>query len=399
MKSVLQATDIYSAVRPLYVVSKIFGLAPYILTQKKDFEESRSVCICLSRMWSFSLVIVLITWGYISVDFHNDESLTMKRRIVEVAFIMSLYCCGTIHLILSLTINRHKVLQIIEKLSESDNLLSSMKYGHQIYKNTRLYLIIQFIVCISVLSLIISYDTYVIHSDINLLNYYRVFLESLPVYINSIMILQFVDFVLLLRNKYKFLNSELESISLASYKITTVQRCSNIHVTSIEDLRRKIASSRRQWFRNLRIIYSQLHDVALLINSTYGYSLIPAVLWIFIGVTSGASYVLDLNNTDFYRFIFVIVLWSAYCIGLTAAMALSCSQAVCECNRSPVIVQKIILRDDADSESVKELEKMFTQLQAMKIAFTACGLFNVDSSLICGIIGVTLSYIFVIAQF
>ncbi|XP_021935567.1 uncharacterized protein LOC110837595 [Zootermopsis nevadensis] len=113
MKSVLQATDIYSAVRPLYVVSKIFGLAPYILTQKKDFEESRS-----------------------------------------------------------------------------------------------------FIVCISVLSLIISYDTYVIHSDINLLNYYRVFLESLPVYINSIMILQFVDFVLLLRNKYKFLNSELESLSL-----------------------------------------------------------------------------------------------------------------------------------------------------------------------------------------
>jgi hypothetical protein len=82
-----------------------------------------------------------------------------------------------------------------------------------------------------------------------------------------------------------------------------------------------------------------------------------------------------------------------------AAMAVSCSLAVCESKRSPIIVQKILLRDDIDGEIVKELEKMFTQLQTMKIGFTACGLFNLDLSFLCGIVGVTLSYLLVTAQF
>jgi hypothetical protein len=62
----------------------------------------------------------------------------------------SLYSCGIISLILSLTINRHNVPQIIAKFSESDHMLSAMKYGHKIDKRTILYLIIQFtVLCLS----------------------------------------------------------------------------------------------------------------------------------------------------------------------------------------------------------------------------------------------------------
>jgi hypothetical protein len=79
-------------------------------------------------------------------------------------------------------------------------------------------------------------------------------------------------------------------------------------------------------------------------------------------------------------------------------MAVSCSLAVNECNRSPVIVQKILLHDDIDSESMKELDKMFVQFQVMKIGFSACGMFRIDLSFLCGIFGATISYLIIILQ-
>jgi cytochrome bd-type quinol oxidase subunit 1 len=58
-------------------------------------------------------------------------------------------------------------------------------------------------------------------------------------------------------------------------------------------------------------------------------------------------------------------------IVLKAIMAISGTVAVIECNRSPVIVQKILLRDDIDSEVTKELQMIFTQFKVVKL-FLLC---------------------------
>jgi hypothetical protein len=79
-------------------------------------------------------------------------------------------------------------------------------------------------------------------------------------------------------------------------------------------------------------------------------------------------------------------------------VAVSCSLAVNECDRSPVIVQKIMLRDDIDKEVMKELKMTFTQFKVMKIGFSACGMFRIDLSFLCGIFGATLSYIVIVSQ-
>jgi hypothetical protein len=54
-----------------------------------------------------------------------------------------------------------------------------------------------------------------------------------------------------------------------------------------------------------------------------------------------------------------------------------------------------MLRHDIDREEMKELKKMFTQFEVMKIGFSACGLYKIDLSFLCGIIGATLSYVIV----
>jgi hypothetical protein len=156
--------------------------------------------------------------------------------------------------------------------------------------------------------------------------------------------------------------------------------------------------SRWKHFHNLRIIYSKLHDVALLINTTYGIILLNATFWVFIGIISGANYVIKLKPIANHLYVIAAVLWTSFCVALMIMLAVSCSMAVNECNRTPIIVQKIMLHDDNDREAVRELKNMFSQFKAMKIEFSAFGMYKIDMTFLCGIFGATLSYFIIFLQ-
>jgi hypothetical protein len=408
MRRALKATDIYTAVRPLYFVSKIFGLAPYSLKPEKCLKKSRTVFICLYRLWSFVLMIELLAWVCIDMKYIAAEEFKLKDRILQITFSVPMYFCTTISLFLSWTVNHHKIQCILAKLEENDHLLSTMKYGHSIYRKIPLFLIIQFTISTSVFILIASYSFYAVRREQNFFNETSVFFETLSALMNSIVILQFVNLVLLLKKKYKYLNNVLESSTVTSFNATNLQYFNTNHITTIDvyasrrtsfdsEHRRNSTSSKLRQFRNMRIMYSQLYDVTCLINSTYGFSLLSAAVWVFVGLISGVTLLLKLN-ADLYNFVLVTVLWSGYCVALMAAITMSCSMAVNECNRSAIIVQKIIVRDDIHYEVVKELEKMLTQFQIMKIRFTACGFFNLDLPFFCRIFGATLSYLVIFLQ-
>jgi hypothetical protein len=57
-----------------------------------------------------------------------------------------------------------------------------------------------------------------------------------------------------------------------------------------------------------------------------------------------------------------------------------------------------MLRDDIYAEDMKDIDKMFTQFQVMKIGFSACGMFRIDLSFLCVIFGATLSYLVIVSQ-
>jgi hypothetical protein len=96
--------------------------------------------------------------------------------------------------------------------------------------------------------------------------------------------------------------------------------------------------------------------------------------------------------------VLLTVLWVSLFVALIIIMAVSCSLAVNECNRSPVLVQKIMLRNDIDSETLSELEKMFAQFKVMKIRFSACGMFRIDLPFLCGVFSAKISYAIIFLQ-
>jgi hypothetical protein len=56
-----------------------------------------------------------------------------------------------------------------------------------------------------------------------------------------------------------------------------------------------------------------------------------------------------------------------------------------------------MLLEDIDSEVMKEL-KMFIQFKVMKIGFSACGMYRIDLSFLCGVFGATFSYLIIFWQ-
>ncbi|PNF15104.1 hypothetical protein B7P43_G15982 [Cryptotermes secundus] len=408
MKSDLPAKDIYSALWPLHFVSKIFGLAPYSLKRDDESVTNKSLSNCFCRIWSIFWIILLMAFEYINTN-NLIEIVNLKERILEALFSSSMYTCSFVSLLLPLTIYRDKIPQIITKLSEIDQVFATMKYGAQTYENTRLFITVQISVTTFTVFALMSYAAYVIHGNFSFRNFHYFFFEIFPTFLNCITILHFVNLVLLLRDKYKFLNSKLETSIVLPRNVTNLNDIHMNCITPIEnctfemkyfsrDTREMNISSRRNQPHNLRIIYSLLHEVAHLINSTFGILLLCTTLWVLISIICGINYVLKIKHTDSSLYVIVAVLWSIFCASLMTLMAMSCSLAVNECNRSPVIVQNIMLREDIDLLVMKELKKMFIQFKVMKIGFSACGMYRIDLSFLCSIFGATLSYLIIFWQ-
>ncbi|PNF33529.1 hypothetical protein B7P43_G17602 [Cryptotermes secundus] len=358
-------------------------------------------------MWSVLCIIFVVALECFYMTRIIIKISTLKHKVTSILFIASLCSCSIINLFQSLIINGCKIREILRKFSEIDQLFSSKVYRSLIYKNTRLFLTFQFATVILVVIIIQVLLVYVIQGYLTFPNIFSAFSLSVPALVNCTAILHFVNLVLQLRNKYKYLNSVLESSALSPCNHTISDYCNTNYVTptdtigikpSFNEQRGYRYYSRRQHFRNLRIIYSQLHEVALLMNYTYGFSLLCATVCTFCSIIPTANRIIEIKPTNIYSHILTAVLWSTYYFAVIGIMALSCSLAVNECSRSPVIVQKIMLRDDIDSEIMKELEMMFTQFKAMKIGFSACGMYRVDLQFLCGIISGSFSYVIVLIQ-
>ncbi|PNF33526.1 hypothetical protein B7P43_G17601 [Cryptotermes secundus] len=358
-------------------------------------------------MWSLLCIILVISVGYFYVIGSFVVYSTLKQKVTGILFIASMYSCSIINLFQSLITNGCKIREILRKFSEIDQLFSYKVYRTLIYKNTKLFLTLQFATVILVVIIIRFLIMYISNGFLTFPHIFASCSLLVPIFVNCTAILHFVNLVLLLRNKYKYLNSVLESSALTPCKETISEYCNTNYVTPIDTFRMKPSfieqrgyrnSLRRQHFRNLRIIYSQLYDVALLMNYIYGFSLLCATVWVFCSIVPTANRIIEMKDTHFTGYILLSVLWSSFFIVLITIMAMSCSLAVNECSRSPIIVQKIMLRDDIDSEIMKELEMMFTQFKAMEIGFSACGIYRIDLQFLCGIISGTFSYVIVLIQ-
>jgi hypothetical protein len=231
-----------------------------------------------------------------------------------------------------------------------------------------------------------------------------------PFLVNTVEIMQLLNFITILRTKHKLLNDYLTS-SLPVLKINeNTESSSNFNMTFINVISKeglevkslcsnsllKNSAQSEVKIHHLRDIYSRLYDISLLINSTYGIPLLGIFMWLFTYDIACVVFAVQHLSNGRHPFANMLLLLVSLC--LLAAITVPCHVTTDEASRSSVLIQKLLLRRDINERLVGELDRFYNQIISMTIKFTACGFFTLDMPMFFGVVGAVCTYVVVITQ-
>jgi hypothetical protein len=441
----MSQNNLFSAVTPLYYTSKFFGLAPTGWRK----ENNEGLCVAgrgiASYLWTFVWIIGLCALLYIKVCFVLSLGFDTKYTFGVFIYQTPLYTASIASLSVGALINRSKISDLLYKISVVDNVLMKRKYALRMYRHMSLTVsTVLVLAMVTVCGLSVS-DAYSF-GDLN----YEWMLGIIPFHVNIVSLVNFYIFVLILRYKYKILNDQLVSSSVSmtrghgtdepfrhsgvtrmsvvatnTRKVKTfpfalkmnVAPSSETLVPISQTARRQIAEDtgsnvpRRGAFysrpmpkrstlpelsvQDFRSLYDQLYDVSSLINYIYGFPILSVILWLVTATVSNTTFLLHegISATTAPS-----ILLDLLYLMLLLLIMFFCHVTTDEARRSSVVVQKLLLLETLDQVTTCYLDRLFVQLEGMRVAFTSCGLFRLDMPRFCGILGVICTYVVILTQ-
>lgn len=244
MKSLLKANDIYDILKPLFFVSKILGLVPIKFNKNGTAFKDYAILNIIEILIITCITVYLLIWLEI-VDFSENIAGLALRVELYLGMII------TIIILVLAKANQKLLMRILNGLNKIDCKLN--------YKTGLLLVYFQVIgiTCIFITKLVIQLY---VNSNIKLY-IYSIF--NVVDYANTIMLFQYVDILLILRQKYVSLNAIVKERGVIKNNITFLKR----YV-------RKIANS-----------HDKLYQVCLNINKMYGIQLLVTIAARFIMIT------------------------------------------------------------------------------------------------------------------
>jgi hypothetical protein len=270
-------TNICSAVKPLYYASDLFELAPVLWRTEKKNGFIRAGLVKL--LWIVLLTLVLFPFTCYGISLSVPKTDNIFRIIRFTIFQIPLHLSCIITLFVGLTINRSKLPQLLYKIIQVDRVRISGGIGWFIYRKTRARIVLQLFVFVFVI--VLSLWMFDLSKNCGL-HCYHAYSGILPFLVNTMKIIQFLNFVMILRTKYKLVNDYLTSLLPAlkinentgtSYSLrATVVNFIPKGVLEVKPLCSSLLLNKRTQrelkVHLLRHIYSRLYDISLSISST-----------------------------------------------------------------------------------------------------------------------------------
>lgn len=412
MKNRFGTTRFPSAIKPLCYVSTIFGLTSFS-SVKEELQPRKCGAFLTLRMWSCVCITVYVASGCTAL--FNDivyakPGTPGKIIIINALYTISLYLTSVACLCLCGVFRRHLLSDIIDNLE-----LTTKKFMTTIDKRiayrTSITIVLLEIIVFGVSSFV---DVMFVYRRCNgtfkecLLSV----LESLSGVCNSLIIVQFVTLILILREKYKYVNQILVKSAEDALKrpMMTFQNCGLQELISVDTCITKHRTSKnllsQNQVYNCRVIMTRLIYVSGLICSYYGFPILLATFWIFINIVFvlyllfyDLSTILQVNN-DLFKYVYSLecLSWCAYFAMLITVMTWSCHLISEEANMTMCHVQNALLHPNLGQDTIEELGKFCYQLSNMKTEITASGFFVLNLEFLYGFFGVTFAYFVIMFQ-
>ena len=409
MKKLVFRNGIYTVLRPLYYVCKVFGLASYSYVadrRNKRVTADYGYWNCMfTVIW---LIIFTVGLPVQILTLRSDDFDSQSLFIAFMVYMISAYTSSIVVVVWVSVIKRKKFLEIIEKVSEVDNKIQyTLQEETYMNRNVLFKKITEIILLTVIQCTTIVYNTYQIASE----PYYIIIIDTIsyvPDICNTLMLFQFVNLVFMMKQTYVHLKNRLTNwingaVSRPICLEKGNERCSqsdrafvqvNITTLYVSSVSNVEGTLKQTDIHLLRQIYSELYDITCLINDTYGIPILATVCWMLTGVVFSLYEVLINFNVwggeDLRHSITFLVLFFK--------VTFFCHATTNEARSSRVVVENLLLEGNCRNECVEELKMFSLQLQAMKIEYTACGFLPLNLSLFTSVVSVIASYVVVLVQ-
>lgn len=268
-----QAEDIYDVMYPIFIISKILGLAPFQYNRKG--QKSYTAHFGVITILRYILILGVMCY----ICFVMDD-INFSVNIGGMALRYELYF-GTIMtaIILLLAITNQKLLiDAIHKITEIDEDFKNM--GREVtYKNAQIFSYLQILFMISMFSCKAILQPF--SNDLAYFVIYSIF--NVIDFINTGMLFQFVDLLLLIRQRFIWINREIRNLTSFSRKISTIGE--TVEINQLMQVHPK-NSDFKSVIKSLGKIQNKLYFVCKVTNRNYGMQLLVTVTIRFIMITT-----------------------------------------------------------------------------------------------------------------
>lgn len=409
MESTGRITDTYTSVKPVQRISKVFGFTPFVFRKKSTCRTSILRCRLLEM-----ILLLMVTAGLISstcykvrLVIQSPSNTPEKIKIMLILNDIFLKLTNVVVLIMKICFNKRDIIRIFRKLKNVDKIIDRRS---RIGIDTRKGLVIsrKTIILIFVLMLSYSCSYYVTYNEENT-SVLLTSVDNLCYTVNIVMVLQYVNLVRMVSERYKYINNRIKeysetestvSTSLKIYRISTSVNTFSNEKCDLPNLTSPRVKSELCGIPILRLAYIDLYDTVTLINSRFGISILLLIVSLVIvcvtafycGLYSFGSF----SDTHLKDFMLVFsTLW--YAIPF-AWLIVSCDSTMQEANRGIIYIQRTTACPNMRYRTLLQLQTLANQLRDMRVEFTACGFFVLNLSLLgtiaCGI----LTYILIMIQ-
>jgi hypothetical protein len=157
----------------------------------------------------------------------------------------------------------------------------------------------------------------------------------------------------------------------------------------------------------LQEYHMHLYDVSQLLSSAYGFQILLCLASLFMQLIFQYNIAIDLavrvlsqkagiatvaqECSSLYQAVFSSV--------ILTYLTVSCHLASEESNRTGHLVHTLLLKPDLSRDVILQLQLFSSQVSNLRVKFTTCGFFTINTSLLCGIGGVVCTYLIILYQF
>jgi hypothetical protein len=434
--------DIYSSIIPIYYLSKLTGLASLSLASTYDKQNRVGVTLKTSVCGvAYTVILIMgIIGGLCSVvTFYRSSTVPFgsegsKHVLVSESLVNGIACISS--LAVFLTRIRKEMDRVLYKISVIDTLLET-KYD--ILRRNHKYQRMQVTLLVIIIFIVYVNDFVALNTDI-IISLCLV-ITYVCTSIKIVTILQFVNLVFLLRQKFKILNSYLASTenptdygtncnlwdillqtpnfrnkgnfnddalhAEAFYQALNRRNCNNITIrdSTAISIQNSSLDKEKFRFRALRIIWDVLFDISSSVNSMYGLQILLCIVSAFIEATTNSSYsIITIHSTSFtnikhYHHILSLTIWALMQFLLLFWITASCNATSGEANRSVNLLQKLLLQPDFRPDTAAEIQLFLQQVRDLKVKFTAWDIFTINHSLLGSTVGAIVTFLVLLVQF